>query len=282
MQKLFNKILVPINFSAKSFDLLERAFVFARKYDCSMHLLHAITVSPFNAIAAAEGYIVHGYNTIDNQKEVEFQMEKLCRQVDFLSGDTMHVEYTIVNGTWNQGVIDFVNENNVDLVLVGQTGNLLQKGKMLLNPDTIAEKTNVPVITIPANRRLTKLYSIVIPITDFLPVRKLMYGVYMAMRWGTTIKLLGIANSKTEEKVHHYMAKADKLIGDNCDVRVEKEIVYSKNIAEAVNHFANHKSADLVIVNPGTQTKMKGFFSSLLGNIIQKYASPPVLTVNPA
>jgi len=281
MQKLFNKILVPVDLSSKSLEVVERAFVFARRYDCCMHLLHVITVSPFSAIAAAEGYPILRYDFNDNRKEMEFQLEKLCQHVDSLSEDSMHVDYSIVNGSWNQGVIDFVNDNGVDLVLVGQTGNLLQKRKMLLNPDTIAEKTNVPVITIPSNRRLTKLYSIVIPITDFLPVRKLMYGVYMAMHLGTTIKLLGIANSKTEEKVHHYMAKADKLIGDNCDVRVEKEIVYSKNIAEAVNHFATHKSADLVIVNPGTQTKMKGIFSSLLGNIIQKYASPPVLTVNP-
>lgn len=229
----------------------------------------------------SDDHAVMPHNMIVNKQELEFQLEKLCRHIDFLSEDQLHVEYSVVNGKWNQGVIDFVNDNNIDLVLIGQKDAMLQKRKMLLNPDVIAEKTNVPVITIPSNKRLTGLYSIVIPITDFLPVRKLMYGVYIALNFGTTIKLLGIENTRTKEKVQYYLEKAHKLIRDNCDVRVEKETVFSTNIAEAVNYFAIHESADLVIVNPGTQTKMPGIFSSLLGNIIQKYSAPPVLTVNP-
>ena len=77
------------------------------------------------------------------------------------------------------------------------------------------------------------------------------------------------------------MMKAYKLISDNCGVNVEFEKTQAANVADAVNRYAQDKSADLIIVNPGTQTKMPGVLSSLLGNIIQKYSSPPVLTINP-
>jgi hypothetical protein len=79
----------------------------------------------------------------------------------------------------------------------------------------------------------------------------------------------------------YYMMKAYKLISDNCSLKVEFETTQSSNVAEAVNRYAQNISADLVIVNPGTQTKMPGVLSSLLGNIIQRYSSPPVLTVSP-
>ncbi|MEP7111136.1 MAG: hypothetical protein ABI760_24280 [Ferruginibacter sp.] len=77
------------------------------------------------------------------------------------------------------------------------------------------------------------------------------------------------------------MEKAYRLIIDNCKVKVEPEIILSENVAEAVNQFAMIKSADLVILNSGTETKMPSLFSFLLGNAIQKYTAPPVLTVNP-
>ena len=53
---------------------------------------------------------------------------------------------------------------------------------MLLNPDKIAEATRVPIITIPANHRMTKLYSILIPITDFFPGQET--GVWNVCRFG--------------------------------------------------------------------------------------------------
>src|SRR5207237_2738847 len=106
------------------------------------------------------------------------------------------------------GIIDVVNPNNNDLVVIGQKSNFLQKRKMVINPDLIAEKTNAPVITIPSNRRLTRLYSIVIPITDFLPVRKLMYGVYIAINLDSTIILSGTTIIKPKAKVIHTLQKA--------------------------------------------------------------------------
>ncbi len=281
MQKLFNKILVPVDFSSKSRTAMEKALEIARQYKCSIHLLHVVTIAPFEAVAMAEGHMAIPYNMIDNKNELTFQLEKLRNHLNFISGNSVSVQYTIINGTWNQAIIDFVAQNEIDLVLIGQKGRALNKRKMHLKPDVIAERANVPVITVPSNRRLTKLYSIVIPITDFLPVRKLMYGIYLAYEYDTTIKLLGIENDKTNEQVQYYLAKARQIIADNCDVRVETEIIVSQNVAEAVNQFAMYRSADLIIVNPGSQTKMPGFFSSLLGNILQKYSAPPVLTVNP-
>lgn len=281
MQKLFNKILVPVDFSGKSKDAVEKAYAIAKKYDCCIHLLSVMTVSPFAVVPAAGAAAFMPHNIPGNNEGAKLKLEQLCRHIDFLSDDTMHVQYSLIYGTWNQAIIDFVTENNIDLVLIGQNATFLQKRKMVLNPDLIAEKTNVPVITVPSNRRITRLYSIAIPITDFLPVRKLMYGVYMALNFEATIKLLGVANTKTKDKVQYYLLKAEKLIRDNCDVRVEKETIVSENIAHAVNHFATHESADLIIVNPGIQTKMRGLLPSLFGNILQKYSAPPVLTISP-
>ncbi len=281
MQKLFNRILVPVDFSAKSKMAVEKACDLAKHYDCSIHLLHVVPISPFAAIAMTEGPMAIPFANIENKDEIEKEFKKLLYTIKLLNGDAVKVDHRILQGTWDEAIIDFAKHHDYDLVLVGQKESLLQKRKMIINPDKIAAKANIPVITVPSNKRLIKLYSIVIPITDFLPVRKLMYGVYIANGFDTTIKLLGIENEKSHDKVQHYLQKAARLIKDNSPIKVITQTIKSHNVAEAVNHFTRHQSTDLIIINPQTQTKMPGFFSSLFGNIIQKYSAPPILTVNP-
>ena len=281
MQKLFNKILVPVDFSSKSKMAVEKASDIGKEYNCSIHLLHVVPISPFAAMALTEGPMVIPISGIENKASIEAEFEKLIRTVRLLNGDVVKVDFSILQGTWDEAIIEFTNHNNFDLVLIGQKESLRLKRKMIINPDRIAARANVPVITVPSNKRLTKLFSIVIPITDFLPVRKLMYGVYIASGYDTTIKLLGVENDDNHDKVQHYLQKATQLIKDNSAIKVETETIRSHNVAEAVHQFTRQRHTDLLILNPQTQTRMPGFFASFFGNIIQKYSTPPILTVNP-
>lgn len=279
MQKLFNKIVVPVDFSTNSKKAIQKAVELANEYNCSISLLHVVTVTPLSTIAFAEGHMSIPYQAIDNYTELEFQLKRF---VDYaMLYGTIEVDYAVKLGSWNESIIEFTLQNNIDIVLIGQKEKIFSKRKMLLNPDRIAERTNVAVITIPSNRRITKLFSVVIPITGFLPIRKLMYGIFMATNNNTKIKLLAVENEKTKGNAHHYLQRACALIKENSSVNVETEIILSNNVAQAVNEFSRSHSADLIILNPGTQTKMPGLMSSLLGNIIQKYSAPPVLTVSP-
>jgi nucleotide-binding universal stress UspA family protein len=284
MQKLFNNILVPVDFSRFSKKAFERAIETANAFKCNIHLLHISNISPLAAVAVAEGHVHVPNAEVHNNKELEFQLEKLKNEYKRLLEDENSVHTYLSKGLWNETIIDFILNHKMDLVLIGQPGRSLRNRKMSLDANRIAEKTNIPVITIPENRRLTGLRSIVIPITDFLPVKKLMYGVYIAQHFNTTIRLLGVEDSRDEQqakKVQHYLKKSFQLIKDNCSVLVKMTSTSSHNVADAVNNYAFKNSADLIIVNPGKQTRMPGFFSSLFGNFLQKFSAPPVLTVNP-
>jgi len=81
--------------------------------------------------------------------------------------------------------------------------------------------------------------------------------------------------------MQHYLNRAYTLIKEHSDVPVVQQSISSDSVAEAVNQYAREYAADLIIVNPGPQSKMPGLLSKLLGQILQRYALPPVLTVNP-
>jgi len=262
--------LVPVDFSKVSEELVIKSMEIAREYHCSIYLLHVFNEVSFAFGALLQGHNAVPYSVIENRSEVEYKMNKLVNQIHLSAGESINVQYGIIKGEWLSVIEDLVAHHHFDLVRT-----------LLVDPDKLAEITNIPVITIPVNRRLTKLFAIVIPVTDFLPVNKLMYGIYMASLYNTTIKLLGVENEKTKDKVQYYVQKAFQLLCDNCLIKVQTEIILSQNVAEVVYEFAMLESADLVILNPGTETRMPGFFSSMFRNIIQRYTAPPVLTIAP-
>ena len=194
MKKLFNKILVPVDFTDTSRNAIDKAIDMAKQFNCSVHLLHVDSFSTATALSMSEGHLAIAYELAEYNSDVEKKLKEIWNNVRNKTGNSIQIDYSVTKGSWNEGVINFINENNCDLILIGQTESLFRKRKMRLNPDKISASTNCPVVTIPSNRRLIDLYSIVIPITDFLPVRKLMYGVDISVNYNTTIKLLGIEN----------------------------------------------------------------------------------------
>ena len=283
MQKLFNNILVPVDFSRVSKRAFEKAIDLANKYGCNIHLLHVVTIAPVISIAVAEGYVSMPHGMNDNQKELEFQLENLkSRYVSQL--ENKNSVYThLQKGLWDEAIINFALQNKIDLVVIGLENKGLKKRKLLFNANRIAEEINIPVITVPENKRLVRLISVVIPITDFLPVKKLMYGIYIAQNDNATVRLLGVEDENDPDqsrKVQHYLKKSFQLIRDNCNVPVEIATTSGHNVAEAINQYAYKNPMDLIIVNPGRQSRMAGLFSFFLKNSLQKVSVPPVLTIS--
>lgn len=274
-------MLVPVDFSSKSRKAVENAAVIAKQYGCELYLLHVIPYASYASMVPGAGQMITASAFLDPSGEIEERLADFSGFAKAITGDKSIVKYAISFGGWNQAVIEFVTELQIDLVVIGQRSSFFGKRKMTLNPDLIAERATIPVITIPANKQLTKIYSIVIPITEFLPVKKLMYAIYMGSQYSTTIRLLAVENDSTHAAVQYYLKKSYQLIRDNCAVNVELETVHNTNVAAAVSEFTKDHPVDLIILNPGTQTRMPGIWSSLFGRIIQKYATPPVLTVTP-
>ncbi|MBK6828516.1 MAG: universal stress protein [Chitinophagaceae bacterium] len=280
MQKLFNRILVPVDFSRRSAKAVEKAVDLANEYDCSITLLHVISINPYMAMAVSNGHLSIPYIAIENRSELQFKLDKIISNTSS-SMKRPDIRSEIVLGSWDECVISYVLNNRIDLVLIGQKSVFPGKRRMFLNPDRIAMRTQMPVMTAPVNKKLVKLLSVLIPVTDFLPVRKLMYGIYMARLNNATIKLLSVRTKKSEELSDFYLKKSYRLINDNCDAQIEMECIESNNTAVGVSQYLSRNQADLMILNPGTQTRMPGVWSSLFGRVIQKYIQAPVLTITP-
>lgn len=279
MQKLFNKILVPVDFSMRSKRAVEKAMLLAGEYQCSVTLLHVVSRYPWRShlIKAGGGKVF-----IDNRRETEFRLWKFAKAASRFAGLPAPVINTVVQeGPWNDVMVRYIHAHQIDLVLAPQKKLLPSITGGTFNIDIIASVTNVPVITLPYEKKITRLQTIVIPVTDFLPVRKIMYGIYMAASSNATLQLLQVKNDSSGDTSEHYLYKAYRLIQDNCSVHADIEAASGVSVAAAIEEYMQRKTAGLVIVNPGVQTKLPGLFSRLLGRIMQQQAVAPVMTLSP-
>ncbi len=279
MQKLFNKILVPVDFSARSKRAVEKAVLLAAEYRCSITLLHVVSIHKWHKRLENSG---RAKIFIDSWKETAYRLRNIATAACSNAGlPLVDINTVVLKGNWHDNIVWYINSHQMDLVLVAQHNLLSALRGTNLNTDAIASVTNVPVITIPPEKKITRLKTIVIPVTDFLPVRKIMYGIYMAAASDATLQLLQVKNDTADDKSEHYLYKAYRLIQDNCAVHADIQAASGHNAAAAIQSYMQQQAADLVIVNPGVQTKMPGLFSRLLGKLMQQQAVSPVMTLSP-
>lgn len=284
MYKLFNNILIPINLSQTSEKTIEKGIELANTYNCNIHLLHLATSSRMRSSNTKKSWSFLSMLKNDNKK-IEYKLNNLTRKYQEMLQKGLKIFVRVEKGNRNDVAIDYIMQNKIDLVLEGMQTGSIHRSKMTLDINRIAGKTNAAVITIPEDRRIVHLYSIVIPVTDFIPLRKLMYGIYLARHYKTTIHLLGVTHEQDAEyskRVQKYLQRSYQLIRDNCSVPIEMTVREGSNVAEVVKEYTISNNADLVIVNPGGQSRMKSHVFGWFTGLIQKNINPPVLTISAA
>ena len=150
---MFQKILVPIDFSQYSDEILAYALAMARKFDASIDLIHVIPnmdyFTPYESFMAAE-------NIVAVQKGVEGEVERDLEEVaQKLPGIT--VKRVIRTGVAFVEILDYVKSEGIDLIIMGTRG---RGGLEHIIIGSVAEKvlrkSPCPVLTIRPQKKAAK------------------------------------------------------------------------------------------------------------------------------
>jgi nucleotide-binding universal stress UspA family protein len=114
--KPIQKILCPVDFSDASYRALDNALTLAQRFKASLTILHIYTPVSYSSIWY-EADNEHENTILISKQEKEFQ--------DFLSQfDLKGISYkeVIIIGEVHVEILNFIKENNIDLLLMGTTG----------------------------------------------------------------------------------------------------------------------------------------------------------------
>ncbi|MFB6124115.1 MAG: universal stress protein [Haloferacaceae archaeon] len=138
---MYDDILVPTDGSDASEEAITHAVDVASKYDARLHALYVVDAGSYATLEAGTEMVLNA---------LQEEGEQAVRRVEAAADEAgVEVRTTVVTGTAFREILDYVDENGVDLVVMGTHG---RKGldRYLLGSVTerVVRSADVPVLTV--------------------------------------------------------------------------------------------------------------------------------------
>jgi nucleotide-binding universal stress UspA family protein len=138
---MYDTILVPTDGSAAVVEPVERAVDLAESYDATVHALYVVDSSAYGTLDMSTSVVVDSL-----EEEGETAVGYVADEAEAAG---VPVETAVVHGTPHRTIMDYVDEHDVDLVVMGTHG---RRGvdRFLLGSVTekVVRTAPVPVMTV--------------------------------------------------------------------------------------------------------------------------------------
>jgi nucleotide-binding universal stress UspA family protein len=270
-----NRILVPTDFSEHAGYALKVAAEIAKEYDAELYLLNLLDLPTHMNDAVSSG--VNIPEVMLFLKKTNEKLEVLATS-DFLDGikvyTTARIEKTF------DGIVNYSNEQNVDLIIMGSHGISGFEDMFIgSNTEKIVRASKTPVLVIKNELESFKAKNFVFA-SDFSaeirkPFEKL---VTLANVFGAHLNLVMI-NTPNSFKSNNV---AEKIMSDFVAhyplTDYSLHIYNDTNVEKGVLNFANKVNADLIGVCTHGRTTFAHFFVGSISEDLVNHAAKPVLT----
>ena len=268
----FDKILIPVDFSLNTEIAVKKAAGLVGSGEAVLHLLHVMRPGR---------HAVYQFRSWAVEKELE-QWKDTIRS----TYPKLRVRTHILKGRSAQRmIIECAEMLKPDLIIIGRQNNRRRWSfPGGISPDSIAKKSDCPVLTVKPGSLDSRTRVIVIPIRDFLPERKLEWGVLLARRYKAQVHLLAIQENPQPAQwvLPQVFLKAYHHLREHLHHPIEYSSSGRHSPARAALNYAEMIMADMIVVNPRTESGISGFARSRhISDLLGKNSKIQVLDVEP-
>lgn len=279
--QLFNKILIPVNFSSLSEIAIKKAMDTALQ--CKSSELHLLSVVDSTAtgyfITAETGMVLSLPSFSEFELSLKARMAELEKTI--INNSALKVTTAVLTGNRIQLINDYVIKHDIDLVVIA-TENTSGFTEFIFGSDAqrITTQTICPVLTIQPYTLKRGMQKIILPVEDFYPESKLEYAIEMAQLFDAEIHLVCLSQkiNLTVYGTYSIVKSIEEKLEEK-KIRYKIKVVEGTNITTEILEYSKTESIDLILVNPGEESKLTGRVIETTGGHIVNHAAVPVLTV---
>lgn len=271
-----------MDFSGASRHAAEEAAMIASKFNSKLHLLHVSSNSGLSWVLAPGSYFFNVAKSSKQQNQNnKARLEKL--QIELQERFGLEIEYHESNGRLCDTISKYVDELNIDLVVLGaKRKNWLRELVFATKAKDIIRSVASEVLCVYPDSNSSRLKKIVLPIGKFIPRRKIRLAYELAKKFAANVHLVSLnknGHSLSTEDTKILMASYQYL-KDITNIPIECRTVPGNNLAQATVQYAENIGADLILVNAGSESFFKTpVLRRWAGNIVN-HSSIPVLSVH--
>ncbi len=281
-----NRILVPSDLSDISENALRFACEIARKADAEIYLVNFLK-HPFDESFSATGDVQAKYD----DEETIFTIELIRRNTRLL--DEMAQKYTedcklfyqIFNQDLQDGVDDYIKMKNIDLVVMGTTGEENAREFFTGNhTEQVIINASCPVISLRENQTAENLNTIVLGVEleeddkdNFRNATSYLKDI--AQTLDATLHLVHVSKPGSDDKEEEEILLqkfADKFNLENYTISVQ----HANDVEKGLMYYAHSVNAGIVAVMTHSEGGFFRIFTTSLSEELSKDSDTPVLTIN--
>jgi nucleotide-binding universal stress UspA family protein len=284
MIELFKKILVPIDFTEGSEIAIRKAIQLAEPGEAAICLLYICKPLFSLNIFSNTGYVVAPATEILTTAEIEKKIRGYQTYINKNLKGVMVETIISETGKLHQKIEETAILFGPDLIILYKSG-----GRSLFHffnpasPERIAQKTDCPVLTIKEGSEDRKIRNIVLPVTQQIPARKLEIAIRLAKAFNSKIHLISFPDCSDEEKKSdHAFIESFKKIRENASLIIKHGPVFGNDIARAVLKYAESVQADMILVNPVTESNIHYIMGKIhISDLLSAHSPIQVLDIEP-
>ena len=243
----FKNILIPVDFTVNTEIAIQKGIDLAMEAEAIIHLLHV----------TGPGKSASGKFEV---REAEENMAQWKVQIQANNPSIRVKMHVLKSSSIQYMIIECAAMLTPDLIIIGkQNGRRYWPWATSVKPDSIARNTGCPVLTVKPGSLLRRTKVILIPIYNFFPERKLELAILLAKKYRAQVHLLAIHGLQQEEDLSPFFLMAYNRLREKLRVPIEYSSISRHHPVKATVDFAERIMADLILVNPGTESGIRGW-----------------------
>lgn len=281
-----NRILVPSDLSEISENALRFACEIAAKAGAEVYLVNFLD-HPFDESFTATGDVQAKYD----DEETIFTIELIRRNTRLLEemaqkyGDQCTLLYQVYNEDLADGVDNYVKKKNIDLVIMGTTGEENAREFFTGNhTEKVINNASCPVISLREHQTAKNLNTIVLGVEleeddkdNFRNATIYLKDIVQAL--DATLHLVHVSkpgSSDKDEEDALLRKFADKFGLENYTTSVQ----HANDVEKGLMYYAHSVNAGIVAVMTHAEGGFFRIFTTSLSEELSKDSDTPVLTIN--
>jgi nucleotide-binding universal stress UspA family protein len=258
MVSAFKNILIPVDLTINTEVSIKKALELTDN-DSIIHLLYVDNNGLSGSFIALKNYFTDPGGLMRKQ-EIKRKLNQWKAAIGDSHKNLKVSTWIIESGSVQKTIEDVSMRLDIDLIVIGKNAN--HPWLPILNtvvPSALVKKTGIAVLTVTPGSMSSRLRKVVIPIIGNESIRLKMDMIFnLCKKFRLNIHLLTFTNRKndgTDLNVSSFL-QAYQSLNFNNHCHLEYAVLYGNNKAKAIWKYSEKVQADVLIVHPGSETKL--------------------------
>jgi hypothetical protein len=275
----FKTILVPVDFSINTEVAINKALEVADKDGATLHLMHVLS-DKLSQLSSQNNN--KQYDSIVKGPTVEQMIMEWKTTIQETNPHITVCCWVLHHSSIQQSIGKKAGKLKADLIVIGKKSN--HNWFTFLNtvlPSDLAKTTGCAVLTVKPGSLRNKIKTLVVPVTEDIPKHKM--EAIAALCKTNRLKVY-LVSFMTEGNVPVQFSSSALLrlyqwLKDTLHCQVEYTVLHNDNKARAVLLYAEKVNADMLLVNPISETKI-GWMNRHISDVLSPDSKVQVLAVH--